>query len=174
MVVGGRRAVIGEGPIGATLALVGEQPGDQEDRLGRPFVGPAGKLLDRALADAGVTRSHCYLTNAVKHFKFVQRGKRRIHQKPTAGEIRHYRWWLMKELGFVAPRLVVMLGGTAAFAVAGHPVSVMKERGAASFGYVTVHPSMLLRIPDTNARRQAYDAFVADLVRARTLAEARV
>jgi DNA polymerase len=109
---GGTRAVLGEGPIGAPLAFVGEQPGDQEDIEGRPFVGPAGQLLDRAFGDAGIDRRGAYLTNAVKHFKFEPRGKRRIHQKPTAGEVRRYRWWLMKEIEFVHPVIVVALGGT--------------------------------------------------------------
>lgn len=121
MVHGGKKAVLGEGPIGAELAFVGEQPGDQEDLQGRPFVGPAGQLLDKALAEAGIHREDTYVTNAVKHFKYEERGKRRIHQKPTMGEIKHYRWWLLKELGFVHPRLVVALGATAAAALAGEP-----------------------------------------------------
>ena len=103
MVEGGTRAVLGEGPVGAAIAFVGEQPGDQEDLQGRPFVGPAGQLLDRALAEVGIDRSEAYVTNAVKHFKYVQRGKRRLHQRPTAGEVTHYRWWLKKELDLVAP-----------------------------------------------------------------------
>ena len=105
MVHGGLKAVLGEGPIGAPLALVGEQPGDQEDRQGHPFVGPAGRLLDEALEAAGVERTDTYVTNAVKHFKYEQRGKRRIHQKPTVGEVKHYRWWLLKEFEFVHPNL---------------------------------------------------------------------
>ena len=116
VVPGAARAVPGEGPVGALIAFVGEQPGDQEDRLGRPFVGPAGRLLDQAMADAGIDRKRVYLTNAVKHFKFEQRGKRRIHQRPTAGEVRHYRWWLDKELELVHPRLIVALGSTAVLA----------------------------------------------------------
>lgn len=173
-VPGGARAVFGEGPIGARFAFVGEQPGDQEDLQGRPFVGPAGQLLDRALADAEIVRGDCYVTNAVKHFKFVQRGKRRIHQKPTAGEVRHYRWWLMKELEFVAPALVVALGSTAAYALAGRPIAVLKERGMTPFGFVTVHPSMLLRIPDPAARQDAYRSFVGDLKQAKALADEQV
>ncbi len=169
-VTGGTRAVLGEGPIGARLALVGEQPGEQEDLEGRPFVDPAGQLLDRALAEAGIERGDCYVTNAVKHFKFVQRGKRRIHQKPTAGEVRHYRWWLMKELEFVAPALVVALGSTAAYALAGRPIAVLKERGMTPFGFVAVHPSMLLRIPEPEARQDAYRSFVGDLKNAKAIA----
>ena len=103
MVEGGTRAVLGEGPIGAAIAFVGEQPGDQEDLQGRPFVGPAGQLFDRALAEVGIDRGATYVTNAVKHFKFVQRGKRRLHQRPTAGEVKHYRWWLKQELDLVGP-----------------------------------------------------------------------
>lgn len=172
-VTGGTRAVLGEGPLGARLALVGEQPGDHEDLEGRPFVGPAGQLLDRALGDAHVDRGDCYVTNVVKHFKFVQRGKRRIHQKPTAGEVRRYRWWLMKELEFVSPGLVVALGSTAAYALAGRPIAILKERGSTAFGFVTVHPSMLLRIPDIAARQAAYRSFVRDLERASVLATER-
>jgi DNA polymerase len=149
------------------MALVGEQPGEQEDLAGRPFVGPAGRLLDRALAEAGIIRTQIYLTNAVKHFKFVQRGKHRLHQKPTAGEIKHYRWWLMKELEIVRPRLIVALGGSAALALMGEAVSVTKSRGRVRFadcdGYVTVHPSYLLRLPDEDAKRRGYEEFVADL-----------
>ena len=122
LVAGATRAVLGEGPAGASIAFVGEQPGDQEDRQGRPFVGPAGQLLDRAMSDAGIDRHSVYLTNAIKHFKFEQRGKRRIHQKPTAGEVKHYRWWLDQELKFVHPKLVVALGATAVLALAGKPL----------------------------------------------------
>src|SRR5882724_8560951 len=166
LVPGADHAVLGEGPMGAAIALVGEQPGDQEDREGRPFVGPAGKLLDQAMEEAGIDRKSVYVTNAVKHFKFAQRGKKRIHQKPTMGEVKRYRWWLMKELDFVAPKLVVALGGTAAAALAGKAVSVTKARGRADFdgraGYITVHPSYLLRIPDADAKHAAYRDFVAD------------
>ena len=173
LVKGGTRAVLGEGPVAAAIALVGEQPGDQEDLAGRPFVGPAGQLLDRALAEAGLVRAQIYLTNAVKHFKFVQRGKHRLHQKPTAGEIKHYRWWLMKELEIVRPRLVVALGGSAALALSGEAVSVTKSRGAARFaesnGYITIHPSYLLRLPDEDAKRRGYQEFVADLESVRSI-----
>ncbi|CAO3380476.1 UdgX family uracil-DNA binding protein [Azospirillum argentinense] len=174
LVPGATQAVLGEGPEGAAIAIVGEQPGDQEDRDGRPFVGPAGQLLTAALEEAGIDRGSLYLTNAVKHFKFVQRGKRRIHQSPTAGEVKHYRWWLMTELGFVRPRLVVALGATAALALTGRPVSVLSERGPMAFdgwnGFVTVHPSYLLRLPGEEERRRAQAAFVADLRRAAALA----
>jgi DNA polymerase len=167
LVPGATRAVLGEGPIGAAVAFVGEQPGDQEDLQGRPFIGPAGQLLDGAFEKAGIDRRKVYVTNAVKHFKFEQRGKRRIHQKPTAGEVKHYRWWLLKELEFVQPRLVVALGATAALALTGKAVSITQARGEAIFdpfpGYITVHPSYLLRLPDEAAKREAYAAFLADL-----------
>lgn len=169
LVPGATRAVLGEGPVGAAIAFVGEQPGDQEDLQGRPFVGPAGQLLDGALQKAGIDRRAVYVTNAVKHFKFEQRGKRRIHQKPTAGEVKHYRWWLMKELEFVQPGLVVALGATATLALAGKAVPIAQARGETQFGefrgYVTVHPSYLLRLPDEDANRAAYAAFLADLQR---------
>ena len=172
---GGKRAVLGEGLLSPSIAFVGEQPGDQEDLQGRPFVGPAGRLFDRALEESGVTRAQCYVTNAVKHFKFEERGKRRIHQKPTMGEVKHYRWWLMKELEFVRPKLVVALGGTAALALTGKPVAITRSRGPLNFsgqkGYVTVHPSYLLRISDEEGRTQAYASFVTDLVEARVLSE---
>lgn len=176
MVEGGTRAVFGEGPIGAALAFVGEQPGDQEDLQGRPFVGPAGLLLDKAMSAAGIDRAQSYVTNAVKHFKFQQRGKRRIHQKPTMGEVKHYRWWLFEELKFVHPGLVVALGGTAAYALAGKPIVIGKARGPAEFGafrgFVTVHPSALLRMRDHEERQSAFRKFVHDLKHARTLSAA--
>ncbi|MFO1208194.1 MAG: UdgX family uracil-DNA binding protein [Amaricoccus sp.] len=176
MVEGGARAVLGEGPIGAAIAFVGEQPGDQEDLQGRPFVGPAGQLLDRALAEAGIDRSKTYVTNAVKHFKYVPRGKRRLHQKPTAGEVSHYRWWLKQELDFVAPRLVVALGATAVLALAGKPLPITANRGPTTFdnrkGYITVHPSYLLRLPDEVEKARAYDAFRDDLARIGEIARA--
>lgn len=174
-VAGGARAVPGEGPMGAALALVGEQPGDVEDAQGRPFVGPAGHLLDRALAAAEIPREACYLTNAVKHFKFVQRGKRRIHQKPTAGEVSHYRWWLEAELDLVAPHLVVALGTTALLALTGKALTLARTRGPARLGhwdgFVTVHPASVLRTP-REKRPQAFAALVADLRAARELSEA--
>jgi DNA polymerase len=175
MVKGGIRAVPGEGPARAAIVLVGEQPGDQEDIAGRPFVGPAGHLLDKALGEAGIDRKRVYVTNAVKHFKFEPRGKRRIHSKPNAGEVTHYRWWLEKELDLIKPKLVVALGATAALALAGRPVAVERNRGPMKFrghaGYLTVHPSFLLRMPQAD-RADAFANFVADLKRVRKLAAA--
>jgi uracil-DNA glycosylase len=174
LVKGASRAVLGEGPVGAAIAFVGEQPGDQEDLQGRPFVGPAGQLLDRAMAEAGLDRRSVYVTNAVKHFKFEQRGKRRIHQKPTAGEVRHYRWWLDQELRLVHPSLVVALGATAVLALAGKSLPIARCRGPTDFngraGFITVHPSYVLRIPDKIAKEQGYRAFVSDLRSIRKLA----
>jgi DNA polymerase len=174
MVEGGTRAVLGEGAIGAAVAFVGEQPGDQEDLQGRPFVGPAGQLLDRALGEAGIDRGETYVTNAVKHFKYVQRGKRRLHQRPTAGEVKHYRWWLKEELDFVSPRVVVALGATAVLALAGKSLPIGANRGPTTFdnrrGYITVHPSYLLRLPDEAEKARAYAAFVEDLRRIHELA----
>lgn len=167
LVAGATRAVLGEGPVGASVAFIGEQPGDQEDRQGRPFVGPAGQLLDRAMAEAGLDRHRVYVTNAVKHFKFKQRGKRRIHQKPTAGEVKHYRWWLDQELRLVHPNLVVALGTTAVLALASKALPIARVRGPADFsgrrGFITVHPSSLLRMPHRNAKEKAYREFVDDL-----------
>jgi DNA polymerase len=176
LVPGATQAVLGEGPEGARVAFVGEQPGDQEDVQGRPFVGPAGKLLDRALKEAGLDRGEVYMTNAVKHFKFERRGSRRIHSKPTAREVGHYRPWLIKELELVRPQLVVALGGTAVLALTGKNIPIVRARGPAQFldnlpGYITVHPSYLLRLPDEEAKRAAFKAFVDDLKRVRELAE---
>lgn len=165
------QAVTGEGPDGAEIMLVGEQPGDAEDLAGRPFVGPAGQLLDRALREAGVERSRLYLTNAVKHFKYEPRGKRRIHQKPSAGEVQTCKWWLNREIALIRPRLIVALGATAAGALSGRAVSVTKERGPMMFGetqgFVTMHPSFLLRLADANAKEREYRNFVADIGRVR-------
>ncbi len=176
-VAGGTRAVPGEGPLHPDLALVGEQPGDQEDLAGKPFVGPAGKLLDRALADAGIDRGKIYVTNAVKHFKYEQRGKRRLHAKPNAGEVKHYRWWLEKELDLVKPRLVVALGSTAILALAGKSLPVLKNRGphrlGSRAGFITVHPSSMLRLRDEKDRHAAFAQFVADLRAAKKLAAAQ-
>ena len=172
-VTGGKRAVLGEGPVEPALAFVGEHPGDQEDVQGRPFVGPAGQLFDRALEEAKINRAECYVTNAVKHFKFEERGKRRLHKKPTTGEVKHYRWWLMKELELVRPRIVVALGSTAVLALTGKAMPITRSRGAFDFGdqagFITVHPSYLLRLPDEESRRREYDLFVRDLAKARTL-----
>jgi DNA polymerase len=173
------QTVFGEGPIGALLMLVGEQPGDQEDRIGRPFVGPAGLLLRRALAEVGIDPDRQYVTNAVKHFKYLQRGKRRIHQKPNAGEIDVCRQrWLFREIELVRPRLVVALGATAARALAGSPVAIGKSRGrilereTPAPVFVTVHPSALLRIVDEKDRHAAYRQFADDLAAAKKLAKA--
>ncbi|KFC65349.1 Phage SPO1 DNA polymerase-related protein [Bosea sp. LC85] len=175
LVPGATKWVLGEGPIRSPIAFVGEQPGDQEDLQGRPFVGPAGRLLDRAMVEAGIARDRSYFTNAVKYFKFAQRGKRRIHQRPTAGEVRHYRWWPMKELEFVEPRIVVALGATAVLALSGKALSIARTRGEARFdghlGFITVHPSSLVRIPAEDDRRRAYADFVADLRQIRSLSE---
>jgi DNA polymerase len=170
------QTVFGEGARNAPVVFVGEQPGDQEDLAGRPFVGPAGKLFDRALEDAGLDRSRAYVTNAVKHFKFEPRGKRRIHKKPNAGEVRACRWWLEGELSAIKPDLVVALGSTAAQALAGRAVSVTKLRGAFEFpahkGFITVHPSFLLRVPDEARKEREYRAFLHDLKRIGQLAPA--
>jgi uracil-DNA glycosylase len=177
LVAGAERAVLGEGPMGAPIAFVGEQPGDVEEQEGRPFVGPAGKLLRDMMQDAGIKPDRTYLTNAVKHFKFVQRGKKRLHQRPTAGEIERYRWWLGLELDFVGPKLVVALGATAVRALVGKPVPIEANRGPYPFGerqgYITVHPSALLRIPEQDARRAARAAFLKDMKRIKALAQER-
>ena len=177
-VEGSDKAVLGEGPMTPAIAFVGEQPGDQEDLQGRPFVGPAGQLFDRALEEAGIERQKTYVTNAVKHFKFVQRGKRRLHQSPTAGEIKHYRWWLQKELDFVQPKLVVALGASAAHALAGRVLTIRDNRGPHTFdglhaqpGFITVHPSSLLRQPtiEDREREREYAGFVQDLKRVQAM-----
>ena len=166
---GTTQAVFGEGPKKAKVMFVGEQPGDREDREGRPFVGPAGRMFDRALEDAGIDRGEVYLTNAVKHFKHTMRGKRRIHQRPGAEEIRACRPWLDQELAQVKPQVLVCLGATAAKALLGAKFKVTQQRGElidselAPKATATVHPSSILRAPDEEARRQAYDDFVADL-----------
>jgi DNA polymerase len=163
--------VFGEGPATARLMFVGEQPGDQEDLAGRPFVGPAGKVFDRALADAGIDREDAYVTNAVKHFKFEPRGKRRLHKSPNAGEIDACRFWVDHERSLVKPRLVVALGATAARSILGKAVTISKLRGASidladgAEGWVTIHPSFLLRQPDEDAKRLEYGRFVEDLSR---------
>ncbi|SHG26838.1 DNA polymerase [Kaistia soli DSM 19436] len=175
MVPGGTHAVLGEGPDRADIAFVGEQPGDQEDLQGRPFVGPAGELLNRMMDEAGIDRRAVYLTNAVKHFKFQQRGKRRLHVGPTAGEVKHYRWWLEKELSFVHPRLVVALGATAVLALTGKALPVTKMRGPAVLGehpgFITVHPAYLLRLPDAEAKEAALALFLQDLRAIKALAQ---
>ena len=163
--------VFGEGPADASVIMVGEQPGDQEDRQGRPFVGPAGQLLDRAMVEAGLDRKLVYVTNAVKHFKFTMRGKRRLHQKPDSGEIQACRFWLTSELETVDPALVVAMGASAAQALKGRQVTISRERGRFEPYppereiYVTVHPSYLLRLPDERAKEVEYGRFVEDLRR---------
>jgi DNA polymerase len=167
------QTVFGEGAPDARIVLVGEQPGDQEDLAGHPFVGPAGQLLNKALRAAGIDRTAVYVTNAVKHFKHEPRGKRRIHKKPNAGEIQACRWWLDRELAVIRPRIVAALGSTAAGVLAKRSVAVTRERGPVSFGslpgYVTIHPSYLLRIPDSRNAREEYEAFVEDLRSIRSL-----
>jgi len=166
---GATQTVFGEGPEDAPLMLVGEQPGDQEDLQGRPFVGPAGRLLDQALAEAGLDRAALYVTNAVKHFKYVQRGKRRLHQPPDRSEIAACRFWLGIERDVVRPRLTVLLGASAAHAVLGRTVTIGRERGRrlelpdGGAAFVTVHPSYVLRLPDEDSKAREYAAFVGDL-----------
>ena len=163
------QVVFGSGPRTARLVFVGEQPGDQEDRHGEPFVGPAGAVLQRALEDAGIPRDTAYLTNAVKHFKWEPRGKRRIHKKPRASEIKACRPWLEAELRAVKPAVVVCLGATAAQSVLGPQFKLMQQRGRvfstplAERVLGTIHPSAVLRAPDSEGRRAAYDSLVADL-----------
>ena len=163
------QTVFGEGPKRAQIMLVGEQPGDAEDLAGHPFVGPAGKLLDRALEEAGIDRKVVYVTNVVKHFKWEPRGKRRIHAKPNAAEINACRPWLETEVALVKPRVLVCLGATAAQALLGKTFKVSKQRGdfvessLAPLVTATVHPSSILRAPDEQARRDEMKRFVADL-----------
>lgn len=163
------QAVFGEGDVAARLMLVGEQPGDKEDVAGKPFVGPAGALLDKALAQAGVPRGAAYVTNAVKHFKFTPRGKRRIHKKPDTGEIEACHWWLELELDLVAPDVVVAMGTTALRSVLGSAASITSLRGQPvplEHGrrlVATVHPSYLLRMPDRGVAGQEFTRFVGDL-----------
>jgi DNA polymerase len=170
------QGVPGEGPAKARLMFVGEQPGDQEDLAGRPFVGPAGQVMNRALDEAGVPRAETYVTNAVKHFKHEQRGKRRLHKTPDRGEIQACRWWLDAERRIVRPRVIVTLGSTAVQAVFGKTMPIGKSRGQAfqlsdqAQGVITFHPSYLLRIPDAAAKAKAYADFVSDLKFAWSLA----
>ena len=173
------QTVFGEGRAGASIVLVGEQPGDQEDKQGHPFVGPAGRILNRALNEAGIDRSDVYVTNAVKHFKWTERGQRRIHQRPNGSEIRACGYWLDAEFGVVRPRLVVLLGAVAGEAMFGSRYRVGEHKGQveeASFGswhglaVGTNHPSAVLRGPDPESRDRAYAGLVADLVVARDAA----
>jgi uracil-DNA glycosylase len=172
------QTVFGEGPPDAEIMFVGEQPGDKEDLQGRPFVGPAGLLLDRALAEAGVDRGRVYVTNAVKHFKFEPRGKRRLHKRPNASEIKICRRWLLDEIEVIHPRLIVALGATAAQGLAGRAILVGANRGAVlnvANGlrvFVTIHPSSLLRLEDEEDKRSGYASFVNDLRSVERLAKA--
>jgi uracil-DNA glycosylase len=165
----GTQTVFGEGRKASRLVLVGEQPGDQEDLAGKPFVGPAGRLLDEALEEAGIARADAYLTNAVKHFKWEPRGKRRIHQRPAASEIAACRPWLEAELEVVKPHVLVCLGAVAAQALLGRGVRVTRDRGRplvselAVVTFATVHPSSILRAPDEQSRRRERALFVDDL-----------
>ena len=173
----GTQTVFGEGPLDAPIMFVGEQPGDQEDLAGRPFVGPAGQLFDAALEKAGIDRSTVYVTNAVKHFKFVLRGKRRIHSKPDTGEIEACRWWIDNERALIRPPVTVALGATAARSILHKQVTISRVRGEPiplSDGgecWVTVHPSFLLRIPEEDRRREERELFVRDLKRIKARAE---
>ena len=163
------QTVFGEGPPNADVMFVGEQPGDREDREGRPFVGPAGLLLDKALVDAGLDRKRIYVTNAVKHFKFEQRGKRRLHKRPNTSEIKICRRWLFDEIEAVSPRLIVALGATAAHGLTGRATAVQSNRGSVLTVdkglrvFMTIHPSALLRLQDEEEKRSGYQSFVNDL-----------
>ncbi|TRC89562.1 UdgX family uracil-DNA binding protein [Mesorhizobium sp. WSM4310] len=163
------QTVFGEGPDNAKVIFVGEQPGDQEDLAGKPFVGPAGKVLDAILDDAGVDRQKVYVTNAVKHFKFEPRGKRRIHSKPNAGEVQACRWWLDKEFELIKPNLAVALGATAALSLLGKATPVMKMRGQVIERedglrvFITIHPSFVLRIREAADKEAERERFLRDM-----------
>ena len=174
------QAVFGEGRPSAAIVFIGEQPGDEEDRAGRPFVGPAGRLFDRALVEAGIDRSSTYVTNAVKHFKFEERGKRRLHKKPNGQEIRACRPWLEAEIALVRPDVIVCLGATAAQTVFGAAYRLTKERGQfvehpwAPKATSTIHPAAILRAPDEEQRHIEYQKFVADLKKVRAAVKAKL
>ena len=163
------QAVPGQGSRAASMMLVGEQPGDQEDKAGVPFVGPAGRILDRALEEAGIERKRIFLTNAVKHFKHEIRGKRRLHKRPNSFEIQRCRWWQDLERAIVKPAVIVALGATAARSVLGRPITISKVRGQAislddgAKAFVTMHPSALLRIKNQSDKKRQYEALVDDL-----------
>ena len=171
------QTVFGEGSLKADILFVGEQPGDQEDLAGRPFVGPAGQVFDAALEEAGIDRARTYVTNSVKHFKFVQRGKRRLHSKPNGGEIQACRWWIDHERDLIKPPVTVALGATAARSLIGKVVTISGTRGQpltlADGGecWVTIHPSFLLRIREDEDRHAERKRFVDDLKRIRKRAE---
>lgn len=163
------QAVFGAGPVSASIVFIGEQPGNEEDLQGRPFVGPAGKLLDRALEDAGIERTDVYVTNVVKHFKFEERGKRRIHKKPNGSEIEACHPWLEAEILLIKPKMIVCLGATAAQAILGRAYRLTQQRGTftphawAPNVTATIHPSAILRVPDKEQRHRQYQDLVADL-----------
>lgn len=167
----GTNSVFGEGSVNAKVVFVGEQPGHQEDIEGRPFVGPAGQLFDACLNEAGIDRSTCYVTNAVKRFKFEQRGKRRLHSKPNAGEIRRCAWWLGGEIDRIRPALLVALGASASFSLFGRGIKITRDRGRlletpwAIPALLTIHPSLLLRLRDRQEAEHQRKAFVSDLAR---------
>jgi uracil-DNA glycosylase family protein len=173
------QAVFGEGPRSARIVLVGEQPGDEEDRQGHPFVGPAGKLLDKALIEAHIDRTLVYITNAVKHFKFEERGKRRLHKKPSMSEIKACKPWLEAEMSVLKPDAIVCLGATAAQALLGSKFRLTQERGKflehpwAPFVTATIHPSAVLRAPDAAQRHEEYRKLVADLQNVRNVLAAK-
>jgi DNA polymerase len=172
------QVVFGEGPAHAKIVIVGEQPGDQEDLAGKPFVGPAGQMLNKALDEAGIEREKVYITNAVKHFKFEPRGKRRIHSKPNTAEIKICHQWVSREIEAIRPDFVIALGATAAQSLMGKAVPIGKSRGQelrwadGQRGLITVHPSYLLRLPDEAAKEAEYKKFVHDLKVAAKLAAA--
>lgn len=163
------QVVPGEGRVGSKLMLVGEQPGDKEDLAGKPFVGPAGRILDEALVDAGITRKDVFVTNAVKHFKHEMRGKRRLHKRPNAYEIERCKWWLEQERSIVKPAVLMALGATAARSLFGKTVSISRMRGEphrladGTTAFVTIHPSWLLRMEDEDQKAREYRQLVADL-----------
>ncbi|MDX8526469.1 UdgX family uracil-DNA binding protein [Mesorhizobium sp. MSK_1335] len=169
------QTVFGEGPEDAEVIFVGEQPGDREDLAGKPFVGPAGRMLDATLEDADVDRRKVYVTNAVKHFKFEPRGKRRIHSKPNAGEVQACRWWLDKEIGRIGPRLAVALGATAAQSLLGKAIPVLKRRGEVIERddglriFITIHPSLILRIREQEDKEAERERFLKDMRTVREL-----
>ena len=163
------QTVFGEGPKDAAVMLVGEQPGDMEDHRGRPFVGPAGRLLDKALAEAGIARDEVYLTNGVKHFKWIQRGKRRLHQKPSIRQVMACKPWLNAEIEVVRPKVIVCLGAMAALAVAGRPVRITEERGkfvdtdSGLAVFITIHPSSIYRLREKADREKEFRRFAAEM-----------
>jgi DNA polymerase len=167
------QVVPGEGPAHAFIMMVGEQPGDKEDLVGKPFVGPAGRVLDQAIAEAGIDRKQVFVTNAVKHFKFEPRGKRRLHKKPNAHEIDRCHWWLDIEKALVKPQVVVALGATALRSISGKSLAISKVRGhfmpmqSGGRFIATIHPSYLLRIKDKDDKRKQYEMFVRDLAMCR-------